>query len=174
MKKMIMKEYEDVMTMLREVIMYQYEQSPNAVAFFRSQGPGARIDPLQRLTEVCTPDSLDHVCSLYEAYRSMVFHVLKEDSRREILHVTGFTDTILFTNNMLHESLEAQKRWHEAFKEEKRRIAARRDEVAKVCTVYAMKSVICIVLLSVGSCSFFKQTQGLYCLVFFCTECFFA
>ena len=61
----------------------------------------------------------------------MVFHVLKEDSRREILHVTGFTDTILFTNNMLRESLAAQKRWHEAFHEEKRRIAERREEVAK-------------------------------------------
>lgn len=66
MKKLVMREYEDVMCMLREIIMYQYEQSPNAVAFFRAQGPGTRIDPLQRLTEVCTPDSLDHVCSVYE------------------------------------------------------------------------------------------------------------
>lgn len=95
------------------------------------QGPGARIDPLQRLTEVCTPDSLDHVCSIYEAYRSMVFHVMKEDSRRDILHVTGFTDTILFTGNMLRESLAAQKRWHEAFSEEKQRIAARREAMSK-------------------------------------------
>ena len=37
MRKLVMREYEDVMNMLREVIMYQYEQSPNAVAFFRRQ-----------------------------------------------------------------------------------------------------------------------------------------
>ena len=37
MKKMAVREYEGVMSMLREVIMYQYEQSPNAVAFFRQQ-----------------------------------------------------------------------------------------------------------------------------------------
>ena len=61
----------------------------------------------------------------------MVFHVLKEDSRREIKHVTGFTDTIQFTGNLLRESLAAQKRWHEAFNGEKRRIAERRDEFAK-------------------------------------------
>jgi hypothetical protein len=78
MKKSVTREYEDIMSMLREVIMYQYEQSPNAVAFFRAQGVGSRVDPLQRLTEICTPDSLDHICSIFEAYRNMVFHVLKE------------------------------------------------------------------------------------------------
>jgi hypothetical protein len=81
MKKSVTREYEDVMTMLREIIMYQYEQSPNATAFFRTQGVGSRIDPLLRLTEICTPDSLDHVCSIFEAYRNMVFQVLKEGMR---------------------------------------------------------------------------------------------
>lgn len=78
-----------------------------------------------------TPDSLDHVCSIYEAYRSMVFHVLKEDSNREILHVTGFSDSILFTPNMLVKSLKAQKAWADAFMEEKKRIADRKSEVSK-------------------------------------------
>ena len=131
MKRLVMKEYEDVMQLLREVIMYQYEQSPTAVSFFRKQGHGTRIDPLLRLTEVCTPDSLDQVCSVFEAYRSMVFHVLKEDSQREIVHVTGYTDTILFTADLLEESLETQRRWHAAFAEEKRRIAQRREEFSK-------------------------------------------
>jgi hypothetical protein len=76
MKKSVTREYEDVMNMLREIVMYQYEQSPNATAFFRSQGVGNRVDPLQRLTELCTPDSLDHVCNILEAYRNMVFSVL--------------------------------------------------------------------------------------------------
>lgn len=78
MKRSVNREFEDVMTMVREVIMHQYEQSPNAVAFFRSQGVGSRVDPLLRLTEICTPDSLDHVCSVFEAYRNMVFHIMKQ------------------------------------------------------------------------------------------------
>lgn len=36
-KRLGTREYDDVMSMLRDVIMYQYEQSPNAVAFFRTQ-----------------------------------------------------------------------------------------------------------------------------------------
>jgi hypothetical protein len=68
----------------------------------------------------------------------MVFHVLKEDSRREILHVTGFTDTILFTGNLLKESLQAQKRWHEAFREEKKRIADHREEISKASRIKVM------------------------------------
>jgi hypothetical protein len=78
MKRSVTKEYEEVMDMLREVILYQYEQSPNAVSYFRSEGVGTRVDPFQRITEVCTPDSLDHVCSIFEAYRSMVFQVKKQ------------------------------------------------------------------------------------------------
>jgi hypothetical protein len=78
MKRSVNREFEDVMTMVREVIMHQYEQSPNAVAFFLSQGVGSRVDPLLRLTETCTPDSLDHVCSVFEAYRNMVFHIMKQ------------------------------------------------------------------------------------------------
>ena len=85
MKKSVTREYEDVMSMLRQVIMHQYEQSPNAVAYFRSQGASGTVDPLQRLTEICTPDSLDHVCSIYEAYRSMVFHVLQEGEKNVLL-----------------------------------------------------------------------------------------
>lgn len=81
-KKSVVREYEDVMQMLREVIMYQYEQSPNAVAFFRMQGPASRIDPLQRLTEVCTPDSLDHVCNIFEAYRSVATHYVLLHERK--------------------------------------------------------------------------------------------
>ncbi len=78
MKRSVNREFEDVMTMVREVIMHQYEESPNAVAFFRSQGVGSRVDPLQRLTEICTPNLLDHVCSVFEAYRNMIFHVMKQ------------------------------------------------------------------------------------------------
>lgn len=79
MKRSVTREYEDVMTMLREVMMHQYEQSPNTTAFFRSQGVGSTcVDPLLRLTEICTPDSLDHSCSIFEAYRNMVFHVMRQ------------------------------------------------------------------------------------------------
>ena len=87
MKRSVNREFEDVMTMVREVIMHQYEQSPNAVAFFRSQGVGSRIDPLLRLTEICTPDSLDHVCSVFEAYRNMVFHIMKQGWLQKRNHI---------------------------------------------------------------------------------------
>jgi hypothetical protein len=78
MKRSVTREWEEVMSMAREVILHQYEQSPNTIAYFRSQGVGSRIDPLLRLTEICTPDSLDHVCSIFEAYRKMTFHVKKQ------------------------------------------------------------------------------------------------
>jgi hypothetical protein len=135
MKNIVKREYEDVMTMLREVVLYQYEQSPNAVAFFRMQGVGTRIDPLARLTQMCTPDSLDHVCSPFEAYRSMVFHVQNEDPRRRIVHVTGFSETMLFTTGMLEKSLSAQKTWHEAFAQEKSRVAQRKEEMSKAMRI---------------------------------------
>lgn len=63
--------------------------------------------------------------------RKMVFHVLKEDSRRQILHVTGYSDTILLTGGMLEKSLNAQKAWSEAFSTEKKRVADRKEEYAK-------------------------------------------
>ena len=81
MKKGVNREYESVMATLREVIMHQYEQSPNATAYLRAIGVDSSVDPLQRLSEVCTPNSLDHACSIYEAYRSMVSQVLKEGER---------------------------------------------------------------------------------------------
>ena len=56
MKKMVMREYEDVMNMLREIIMYQYEQSPNAVAFFRQQvRAGGLFDDECMICNVLTP-----------------------------------------------------------------------------------------------------------------------
>ena len=130
LKKTMNKEYDDVMNILREVILYQYEQSPNAISFFRSQGVGSRIDPLQRLTEICTPDSLDHVCSVYEAYRSIIFQVLKEDSRRKIVHVSGFSETMPMTPCMFAKSLATQQLWHKEFNAEKTRLADRHKEIA--------------------------------------------
>jgi hypothetical protein len=101
MKRSVNREFEDVMTMVREVIMHQYEQSPNAVAFFRSQGVGSRIDPLLRLTEICTPDSLDHVCSVFEAYRNMVFHIMKQGWLQKRNH-------ILLTRKCAHTNVMKQ------------------------------------------------------------------
>ena len=111
MKKSVNRDFEEVMDMWRDIILYQYEQSPSAIAYFRSMGPMVRIDPLRRLDTKCTPDSLDQACSPFEAYRSIVFHVLKEDSRRKILHVSGFSDTMLFTAGMLRKSLARQRRF---------------------------------------------------------------
>jgi hypothetical protein len=53
----------------------QYKNSPNAAAHIKKGGAGCRVEPFQRLSEVCTPDSLDSVCSAYEAYRSIMRQV---------------------------------------------------------------------------------------------------
>ena len=58
--------------MMREVFLFQYKNSPSVVQHIKRQGAGSRVEPFQRLGEVCTPDSLDVVCSVYEAYRSIV------------------------------------------------------------------------------------------------------
>ena len=60
------------MNMMREVFLFQYKNSPSVIEHLRRQGAGSRVEPFQRLSEVCTPDSLDNVCSVYEAYRSIV------------------------------------------------------------------------------------------------------
>lgn len=70
--KAVTKEYEDVMHMMREVFLFQYRNSPSVVEHHRQEGVGNRLEPFQRLTEICTPDSLDTICSVYEAYRSIV------------------------------------------------------------------------------------------------------
>jgi hypothetical protein len=104
-KKSVTREYEDVMNMLREIVMYQYEQSPNATAFFRSQGVGTRVDPLQRLTELCTPDSLDHVCNILEAYRNMVFDVLRKGRARlhpDLMFMNTWSFIIVFITLQNH------------------------------------------------------------------------
>jgi len=56
------REWEDIMAMLREVILYQYENSPTAVAYFRERDNPCSTDPLQTMLEVNTPASLDQVC----------------------------------------------------------------------------------------------------------------
>ena len=63
------------MTMMREVFLYQYKNSPNVVSLLNREGVGSRVDPFQRMLEICTPDSLDSICSVYEAYRSIVQQV---------------------------------------------------------------------------------------------------
>ena len=75
MKKAVNKEYEDVMSTIREVLMFQYENSPNATSYFQSLGMHGRIDPLKYICEQDTPVSLDSVCSIYEAYRSIQWQV---------------------------------------------------------------------------------------------------
>lgn len=107
-KKFANKEYEDVLYMLREVVLYQYENNPDTTVYLRQQvfpifhswtlnngyvlgelctptlyieikclwqGSTFRVDPFQRMTEMDSPDTLDSVCSVYAAYRSMVFQV---------------------------------------------------------------------------------------------------
>lgn len=41
------------------------------------QGAGSRVDPFQRMTELESPDALDSLCSVYSAYRSLVYQVTK-------------------------------------------------------------------------------------------------
>lgn len=72
------KEYDDVLAMIREVIMYQHEMSPNATAYFRRPGMTNAVDPLQAIMDKCMPPSLEHTCSIYEAFRSMTWHVKNE------------------------------------------------------------------------------------------------
>lgn len=72
LQKAANREYEDVMNMMREVFLFQYKNSPSVIEHLKRQGVGSRVEPFQRLIEVGTPDSLDTVCSVYEAYRSIV------------------------------------------------------------------------------------------------------
>ena len=74
-QKLAIKEYEAVMTMMREVFLYQYMNSPNVISHLKRKGVGNRLDPFQRLPEICTPDSLDCVYSVYEDYRSIIQQV---------------------------------------------------------------------------------------------------
>lgn len=71
-QKLAAKEFVDVMNMMREVFLFQYRNSPNVITHLKKEGVGNRIDPFQRLSEMGTPDSLDSICSVYEAYRSIV------------------------------------------------------------------------------------------------------
>lgn len=73
-KKAANREYEDIMNLMREVVLHQYEKNPDATCFIREQGSTFRMDPFQRMTELDTPDTLDSVCSVYGAYRTMAFH----------------------------------------------------------------------------------------------------
>lgn len=72
------KDYDDVLAMIREVIMYQHEMSPNTTAYFRRPGMSNAVDPLQAIMDKCMPPSLEHTCSIYEAFRSMTWHVQNE------------------------------------------------------------------------------------------------
>ena len=71
-QKLAAKEFVDVMNMMREVFLFQYKNSPNVITHLKKEGVGSRVDPFQRLSEMCTPDSLDGICSVYEAYRSII------------------------------------------------------------------------------------------------------
>ena len=115
-KKIANREYEGIMSMLREVVLHQYENSPDATLYIKEQvcdafsqidtlhvthfqpttipvssglcnvftadivcwqGVGSRLDPFQRMTELESPDTLDSLCSVYSAYRSMIYQVTK-------------------------------------------------------------------------------------------------
>jgi hypothetical protein len=98
-KKIANREYEGIMSMLREVVLHQYENSPDATLYIKEQvcdafsqidtcnaytadivcwqGVGSRLDPFQRMTELESPDTLDSLCSVYSAYRSMLYQVTK-------------------------------------------------------------------------------------------------
>ncbi len=41
------------------------------------QGVGSRLDPFQRMTELESPDTLDSLCSVFSAYRSMAYQVIR-------------------------------------------------------------------------------------------------
>jgi hypothetical protein len=88
------KEYDDVLSMIREVVMYQHEKSPNATAYFRRPGMTNAVDPLQAIMDKCTPPSLEHCCSIFESFRSMVWHVKNEGAcsfvRKIIMFVYSF------------------------------------------------------------------------------------
>jgi hypothetical protein len=71
-QKLAAKEFVEVMNMMREVFLFQYKNSPNVITHLKKEGGGNRVDPFQRLSEMCAPDSLDSICSVYEAYRSIV------------------------------------------------------------------------------------------------------
>ncbi len=137
MKNAMQKQFEGVMDMLRNVLLHQYEMNANFVGSLRESGHTTRLDPLKRLQNptMCTTDSIDQVCSLYEAYMNMKFHVQKEDSRRKILHVSGFSDTMLFTADMDFKSLARQREWYAEFHAEKERIKEANKQLAKAQSI---------------------------------------
>lgn len=91
-KRSVHREYEDVMVIMREVLMHQQTQSPNALAYLEGLGLGGNGDPLQKLGKLGDPDSLDHMCSLLEAYRSITYQVLKEGEIRERCMLLAFPE----------------------------------------------------------------------------------
>lgn len=88
---------QEVMNMMREVFLFQYKNSPSVIEYLRMQGAGSRVEPFQRLLEVCTPDSLDAVCSVYEAYRSIVQQCIEAGniSLAKLLHQIYFVSSSL-------------------------------------------------------------------------------
>ena len=41
------------------------------------QGFGRRMDPFQRMTGLATPDTMDSLCNVFAAYRSMIFQIAR-------------------------------------------------------------------------------------------------
>ena len=85
-QKLAAKEFVDVMNMMREVFLFQYKNSPNVITHLKKEGVGSRVDPFQRLSGVCTPDSLDSICSVYEAYRSIIQQVEDLGNLSDFIH----------------------------------------------------------------------------------------
>lgn len=100
--------------------MAQYENSPNAIAFFKSLGRNGRVDPLQYVGSDGAA-SLDRICSFYESYRSMTMQINKKHCPREIKHITGYSDQMLSTRKMFSACLSRQDSWRKAFVEERTR-----------------------------------------------------
>lgn len=118
--KSVNREWVDIMSTWREVLMAQYENSPNANAFFQSLGRNGRVDPLQYVGSHGAA-SLDRICSFYESYRSMAMQINKKHGARDIKHITGYSDHMSSTPSMFSACLSRQDNWHKAFVEERTR-----------------------------------------------------
>jgi len=68
-----------MIVLARNLLLYQYKMSPNASGYLESEG-AVHVDPFDRMTHMAAPDSLDAVCNIYEAFRSIVSSVGEGES----------------------------------------------------------------------------------------------
>lgn len=119
------------MPMFREVLLFLYENSPNAMAYFNQIGMYGRPDPLAYVDRIDTPASLDHVASIYEAYRNICMQINTScGDERQVTYVSGFTEQMLSTMNMYALNIATQRKWYEAFQEAKTAVKEREKTMA--------------------------------------------